>query len=175
MHFLSWHQLPKILGHNTVDRVLLDAPCSGTGVNNLIPPVLWSFLSRSFLQQIQLRIFLFFSQVISKDESVKTSKSFEDIQKCAFLQKVYYSFQNAIFLYRLGIPTKFCWFISLLGLLPFGVIVRPLKRVVWRQWVFMSITPYHIGLLCSETITIWWLSIEIETIDPFFFNYLLFQ
>ncbi|XP_050246375.1 26S rRNA (cytosine-C(5))-methyltransferase NOP2B-like isoform X1 [Quercus robur] len=48
-------ELPKVF-RNSADRVLLDAPCSGTGV-------------------------------ISKDESVKNTKSLDEIQKCAHLQK----------------------------------------------------------------------------------------
>ncbi|KAG5527718.1 hypothetical protein RHGRI_028603 [Rhododendron griersonianum] len=85
-------ELPKALGQNTVDRVLLDAPCSGTGVSDSLTHSLSLSLSLSLgfslsLLVIEIRPFHLILQVISKDESVKTSKTLEDIHKCAHLQK----------------------------------------------------------------------------------------
>lgn len=88
-------QLPTVLGKNTADRVLLDAPCSGTGVSDLIarnPP---NFSVLYSLYKIMIRwlwrkiwaIYLRAFQVIGKDPSVKVTKSGEDIVRCAFLQK----------------------------------------------------------------------------------------
>ncbi|CAI9265304.1 unnamed protein product [Lactuca saligna] len=54
--YMCAKELLKVLGHNTADRVLLDAPYSGIGV-------------------------------ISKDESIKTSKTVVDVQNFSRLQK----------------------------------------------------------------------------------------
>lgn len=86
-------QLPKVLGVNAVDRVLLDAPCSGTGVSNWGECVtIYLALLASFFHNCLMKPNESWLQVISKDESVKTSKSSDEIHKCAHLQKVDCSF-----------------------------------------------------------------------------------